>query len=109
MAGSSNAENTNVFPVWALMPDECRLIRAHAEELISSGCALKIWESKKRAYACVFDIHGAPFTIMRVGRFLHLLDRSGGLLTISEDLGGIWEELDAVLLDVRSAFVESPD
>jgi len=87
----------NVIPVWGLLPDECRYIRAQADELISRGIASGLYTKMSRTYICIFDNCGAPYTIAREQRLFRLLDPSGDLITINENLDAIMATLIAYL------------
>ena len=84
------------------MPNECRHIRAAADKLISDGLASRAYAKRNRTYMCVFDSLGAPYTITREQRFFHLIDASGKLITLSEQLDIILGMLEACLQETGS-------
>ena len=82
-----------VIPVWGLLPDECVKIIALAQKLIRQGRASDIKEKRHRAYLCVYDRLGAPYTITREQRLLTLLSPSGETIVISKNLEAIIDAL----------------
>jgi len=92
---------SNVIPVWGLTPDECAKILVQADKLISQGRASGVKEKRLSTYICVFDQQGAPYTITREQRILHLLDPSGNLLMICKNIDGIMDMLDTCLPEPR--------
>ena len=88
---------SNVIPVWGLTPDECDKILVQADKLISEGRASGVKEKPLRTYICIFDKQGAPYTITRDQRILHLLDPSRSLLMINKNIDGIMDMLDTCL------------
>jgi hypothetical protein len=87
----------NVIPIWGLMPDECQKIIAQAQKFIRQGRASDVAEKSRRAYICVFDRHGAPYTIGREQRILHLLGPGGNTIVISKNLDAIIYALNSSL------------
>ena len=90
MDGIPHEAISNVIPVWGLTPDECAKILVQADKLISQGRASGVKENRLRTYICVFDKQGAPYTITREQRVLHLLDPSENLLMICKMLTASW-------------------
>ncbi len=97
MTDPLNHANAPVIPVWGLMPDECLKIIAQAQKFILQGRASDVTENRRRAYIRVFDRHGAPYTVCREQRILHLLDPGGETIAISKKLDVIIDALDASL------------
>ena len=87
----------NVIPIWGLMPDECQKIIAQAQKFIRQGRASDVTEKSRRAYICVFDRHGTPYTVGREQRILHLVGPDGATIALSKNLDVIIEALDASL------------
>ena len=79
----------NVIPVWGLMPDEWQKIITQAQYLIRQGRASDVNEECHGAYICVYDRHGAPYTVGREQRILHLLGPGGETIAISMNLDAI--------------------
>ena len=86
-----------VVPLWGLMPDECLKIIAQAQKFILQGRASDVTENRRRAYIRVIDRHGAPYTVCREQRILHLLGPGGETIAISKKLDVIIDALDASL------------
>jgi hypothetical protein len=84
----------NVIPVWGLMPGEWLKIIAQAKKLIRQGRATDISEERRGTYICVHDRHGAPYTVGREQRVLHLLGPGGETIAISKNLDAIIKALD---------------
>ena len=97
MAHPLNHANAPVIPVWGLMPDECLKIIAQAQKFILQGRASDVIEKHRRAYICVFDHHGTPYTVGREQRILHLVGPDGATITLSKNLDVIINALDANL------------
>ena len=87
----------NVIPVWGLMPDEWLKICAQAQKLIRQGRATDITEERLRTYICIYDRHGAPYTVGREKRILHLVGPCGKTIALSKNLDVIIKALDASL------------
>ena len=83
----------NVILVWGLMPDEWMKISAQAQKLIRQGRASDISKERLRTYICIYDRHGAPYTVGREQRILHLLGPCGETIALSEDLDVIIKAL----------------
>jgi len=79
------------------MPDERLQIILHVQEFIREGRASNVSNERGCAYISVFDMHGAPFTIVREQRILQLMSPDGATIVLSETLDGIIEALDASL------------
>ena len=87
----------NVIPVWGLMPDEWLKIIAQAQKLIRQGRASDVGEVRHGAYICVYDRHGAPYTVGREQRILRLLGPGGETIAFSKNLNAIIDALDSSL------------
>ncbi len=83
----------NVIQVWGLMPGEWLKIISQAQKLIRQGRASDVSEVRRGTYICVYDRHGAPYTIGREQRILHLLGPDGETIAISMNLGAIIDAL----------------
>jgi hypothetical protein len=88
---------SNVFPVWGLMRDECLSIFVFVQELIDQGRASDVSMAPKGTYVCVYDRLGAPYTVGRERRIMHLLGPDGEAVAFSKDLETIIDALDATL------------
>ncbi len=97
MANPADHANAPVIKVWGLLPDECLKIIAQAQKFIRQGRASDVTEKHRRAYICVFDIHGAPYTVGREQRILHLVGPDGATIALSKNLDVIIDALDARL------------
>ena len=86
-----------IVPIWSLMPEEYVKIIPQAQKLIRQGRASDIKEKRYRTYICVYDRFGAPYTIGREQRILHLLGPSGETLAISKNLDVIIDVLNTNL------------
>jgi hypothetical protein len=86
-----------VVPIWSLTPEEYVKIIAQAQKLIRQGRASDIKEKRHRTYICVYDRFGAPYTIGREQRILHLLGPGGETLAISKNLDVIIDALNSSL------------
>jgi len=97
MADATSAVTPNVIPVWGLMPDERLQIIVQARKFIGEGRASDVSDQRGCAYISVFDRHGAPYTIGREQRILHLMSPDGATIILSETLDRILDALDAGL------------
>ena len=98
---------SNVIPVWGLTPQECQEIIIVADKYITQGRLSGVTEKRRRTYICLYDLEGAPYTIMREQRILHLLDPAGNLLMIGEQIEILLEMLDACLPEPDRAVDEA--
>ena len=87
----------NVIPIWGLMPDECQKIIAQAQKFIRQGWASDVGEVRSGTSICVYNCHGAPYTIGREQRILHLLGPAGDTIVISKNLDAIIYALNSSL------------
>lgn len=97
MADAISAVTPNVIPVWGLTPDERLEIVLNARNFIREGRASDVSDQLGCAYISVFDRHGAPYTIGREERILHLISPDGATIILSETLDRIIDALDASL------------
>jgi hypothetical protein len=93
--------NSNVqtpdSPITRLLPDEWLRIIAQAQKLIRQGRASDVSEKRRGTYLCVYDRHGARYTVGREQRVLHLLGPSGEVIANSENLDVIIDALNSSL------------